>query len=91
MKYSSTHVPLYIPPSAVNARATSFWIFKRYLETFTATNQADFLPTDVDTVLMKQICDLPLEPAVVPLCQSPDAIQYQIPGVSTTTLTHLVV
>ena len=46
---------------------TSLWRFNRRLETFTATNQADFLPTDADTVVMNQICDLPVTPVVVPL------------------------
>ena len=67
-------------PPAADAAATSLWRFNTHLETFAATNQADFLPTDANTVLMNQIYDLPLNPVVVPLCQSLGAIQYQIPG-----------
>ena len=63
-----------------DAAATSLWRFNRHLEIFTATGQADFLPTDSGTVLMNPICDLPIDPGVVPLCQSLGAIQYQIPG-----------
>ena len=65
-----------LPPSAFSVC---------HLETFTATNQADFPPTDADTVQMNPICDLPLIPVVVPLCQSRGAIQFQIPEASVAT------
>ena len=38
-----------------------------------------YFPT-VDTVLMKQLCDLSVAPVVVPLCQSLGTFQYQHPG-----------